>query len=100
MYKRQVVSAAMRFGGINLINEEWLSNPLSEVLSMAAYILLIIWLVKASRPVSYTHLDVYKRQELYEDEVFVFTPKGDLYKMPKGATVLDFALSLIHIRCV
>ncbi len=43
-----VVSAAMRFGGINLINEEWLSNPLSEVLSMAAYILLIIWLVKAS----------------------------------------------------
>lgn len=43
-----VVSAAMRFGGINLVNEEWLSNPLSEVLSMAAYILLIIWLVKAS----------------------------------------------------
>ena len=43
-----VGSAAMRFGGINLINEEWLSNPLSEVLSMAAYILLIIWLVKAS----------------------------------------------------
>lgn len=38
----------MRFGGINLINKEWLSNPLSEVLSLAAYILLIIWLVKAS----------------------------------------------------
>jgi GTP pyrophosphokinase len=29
--------------------------------------------------------------DLYEDEVFVFTPKGDLYKFPKGATVLDFA---------
>ena len=29
--------------------------------------------------------------ELYEDEVFVFTPKGDLYKFPVGATVLDFA---------
>lgn len=29
--------------------------------------------------------------ELYEDEVFVFTPKGDLIKFPKGATVLDFA---------
>ena len=27
----------------------------------------------------------------YEDEVFVFTPKGDLFKFPKGATVLDFA---------
>ena len=32
--------------------------------------------------------------ELYEDEVFVFTPKGDLYKLPKGATVLDFAFSI------
>jgi GTP pyrophosphokinase len=32
--------------------------------------------------------------ELYEDEVFVFTPKGDLFKLPKGSTVLDFAFSI------
>ena len=31
------------------------------------------------------------KMELYDDEVFVFTPKGDIYKFPKGATVLDFA---------
>ncbi len=31
------------------------------------------------------------KMDLYEDEVFVFTPKGDLYKFAKGATVLDFA---------
>ena len=31
------------------------------------------------------------KMDLYEDEVFVFTPKGDLYKFPAGATVLDFA---------
>ena len=31
------------------------------------------------------------RMDLYEDEVFVFTPKGDLLKFPKGATVLDMA---------
>jgi len=31
------------------------------------------------------------RMDLYEDEVFVFTPKGDLFKFPLGATVLDFA---------
>lgn len=31
------------------------------------------------------------KMELYEDEVYVFTPKGDLLKFPKGATVLDFA---------
>lgn len=27
--------------------------------------------------------------DLYEDEVFVFTPKGDLFKLAKGSTVLD-----------
>ena len=31
------------------------------------------------------------KSELYEDEVYVFTPKGELHKLPKGATVLDFA---------
>lgn len=33
--------------------------------------------------------------DLYSDEVFVFTPKGDLFKLPKGATILDFAF-LVH----
>ena len=31
------------------------------------------------------------KMDLYEDEVFVFTPRGDLHKFPAGATVLDFA---------
>lgn len=35
--------------------------------------------------------------DLYKDEVFAFTPKGDLYKLPKGATVLDFAFT-IHTK--
>ena len=43
-----VVSAAMRFGGINLVNEEWLANPMSEVVSLVVYTLLIIYLIKAS----------------------------------------------------
>jgi len=34
---------------------------------------------------------------LYDDEVFVFTPNGDLHKLPKGATVLDFAFE-IHTK--
>ena len=37
------------------------------------------------------------KMDLYEDEVFVFTPKGDLFKLPKGATVLDFAFH-IHTK--
>jgi GTP pyrophosphokinase len=31
------------------------------------------------------------KPELYDNEIFVFTPKGDLFKLPKGATLLDFA---------
>lgn len=38
-------------------------------------------------------LDQFK-VELYSDEVFVFSPKGDLYKLQKGATVLDFAYAI------
>ena len=37
------------------------------------------------------------RMDLIEDEVFVFTPKGDLFKLPAGATVLDFAYT-IHTK--
>lgn len=32
--------------------------------------------------------------DLYEEEIFVFTPKGDLFKLPKGATILDFAFAI------
>ena len=33
--------------------------------------------------------------DLFSDEIFVFTPKGEMKSMPKGATVLDFAY-MIH----
>ena len=41
-----VVSAGMRFADINLTNEAWLSNPLSEAASLVAYILLIVFFIK------------------------------------------------------
>jgi len=34
------------------------------------------------------------KMDLYADEVYVFTPKGEVHKLPKGATVLDFAYSI------
>ncbi|HEX2920503.1 MAG TPA: RelA/SpoT family protein [Bacteroidales bacterium] len=43
------------------------------------------------------------RPGLYTDEVFVFTPKGDLRQLPAGATVLDFAFdihSAVGASCV
>lgn len=43
------------------------------------------------------------RNDLYEDEVYVFTPKGEIRKFPKGATVLDFAYQIhsqVGNKCV
>jgi guanosine-3',5'-bis(diphosphate) 3'-pyrophosphohydrolase len=41
--------------------------------------------------------------ELYQDEVYAFTPKGDLKKLPFGASVLDFAFDIhteVGARCM
>ena len=34
------------------------------------------------------------KMDIYDKEVFVFTPKGDLYRLPAGATLLDFAFNI------
>ena len=44
-----VVSALLRFLGVNAVNTAWLANPLSEACSLVAYILLIIYFVKATK---------------------------------------------------
>jgi putative OPT family oligopeptide transporter len=46
-----VVSAAMRFRGINLVNDAWLNNAWSELLALVAYALLIVYFIKASKKV-------------------------------------------------
>ena len=46
-----VLSAGLRFGGINMVNEEWLANPISEAIAIVAYVLLIVYLIKASMKV-------------------------------------------------
>lgn len=43
------------------------------------------------------------KMDVYAHEVFVFTPKGDLYKLPQGATLLDFAFHIhsnVGAKCV
>ncbi|MFY8020778.1 MAG: RelA/SpoT family protein [Bacteroidia bacterium] len=40
---------------------------------------------------------------LYSDEIFVFTPKGDLRKLPAGSTILDFAFDIhsdLGVKCI
>jgi GTP diphosphokinase / guanosine-3',5'-bis(diphosphate) 3'-diphosphatase len=41
--------------------------------------------------------------QVYDDEVFCFTPKGDIFNLPKGSTVLDFAYAIhsdIGNKCI
>lgn len=43
------------------------------------------------------------KMDIYSREVFVFTPRGDLYKLPQGATLLDFAFHVhtkVGCQCV
>jgi len=40
---------------------------------------------------------------LYQDEIFVFSPKGDLYKLPRGSTAIDFAFAVhtnVGLTCI
>jgi len=42
------------------------------------------------------------RIDLYQDEIFVFTPEGDVKQLPKGATPIDFAFAVhseVGVRC-
>lgn len=43
-----VVSAGMRFGGVNLVNETWIANAWSQIIALAAYAILIFYFIKAS----------------------------------------------------
>ncbi len=43
-----VVSALMRFGGLNFISNDWFMNPLSELAALVAYVLLICYFIKAT----------------------------------------------------
>ena len=44
-----VVSALMRFGGINLVDDAWVNSAAAEALSLLAYVLLIIYFVRATK---------------------------------------------------
>ncbi len=44
-----VVSALLKFGGVDFMLAEWVANPLSQIASLAAYILLITYFIKATK---------------------------------------------------
>jgi GTP pyrophosphokinase len=76
-------------------------GPDTELLAKLQPVLRNVeWQSTSSDPDEF--MDFFKTS-LYQDEVFVFTPRGDLRRLPRGATPLDFAY-LVHTevghRCV
>ncbi|MBI3300847.1 MAG: bifunctional (p)ppGpp synthetase/guanosine-3',5'-bis(diphosphate) 3'-pyrophosphohydrolase [Deltaproteobacteria bacterium] len=49
---------------------------------------LVEWQQQLKDPQEFLHTI---KEDLFTEEVYVFTPKGDLYSFPKGASVIDFA---------
>jgi putative OPT family oligopeptide transporter len=50
-----VVSAALRFGGISFDYTQWWQNPMSELLSLGMYCMLIIYLIKKSMHIHFLY---------------------------------------------
>ncbi len=57
------------------------------------------WLENFSNLINHSNVQLadifeYSKLELFRDEIFVFTPKGELITLPEGATALDFAYNI------
>ncbi|RKY86128.1 (p)ppGpp synthetase, partial [candidate division KSB1 bacterium] len=61
---------------------------------------LVDWQIDTFDPMEFMEI---LKIDLYQDEVFVFSPKGDLFKLPKGATPIDFAFAVhsdVGLHCI
>ncbi len=60
------------------------------------------WLKNVKSMLESTAPDSYTSRDISLDEIFVFTPTGDLKQLPKGATILDFAFNIhtnLGVKC-
>ncbi len=60
------------------------------------------WLQNVKSMLESTDPDPYTSKDISIDEIFVFTPTGDLKQLPKGATILDFAFNIhsnLGVKC-
>ena len=93
MLEIQIRTQAMHRTAEEGIAAHWLYKPDSAGRAIKAEQLTIINMLKSwdsSAVASPDFLEEIKR-ELLKDSIYVFTPKGDVIEMPKGATALDFA---------
>ncbi len=62
--------------------------PVSDMQRFAWLRQLLEWQQNLQDPQEFLHS---LKEDLFSDEIYVFTPKGDLLNFPKGSTVIDFA---------
>jgi len=77
-------------------------NPNKKASGLEQWIAQVRELLEEHDSNAIEFIDEFK-SNLYQDEVFVFTPKGDLFTLQNGATALDFAFEIhtqIGLKCL
>lgn len=77
-------------------------NPKKKTSGLETWISQVRVLLEENSSNAIEFVDEFKTN-LYQDEVFVFTPKGDLRTLQNGATTLDFAFDIhtqIGLKCL
>ncbi|MEE8417712.1 MAG: bifunctional (p)ppGpp synthetase/guanosine-3',5'-bis(diphosphate) 3'-pyrophosphohydrolase [candidate division Zixibacteria bacterium] len=105
MVEIQIRTHAMHYAAEYGIAAHWLykegKKGLGEIDQHMAWIREILeWQGEMTNPEEFLE---YLKIDLFPDDVFVYTPAGDLKQLPKGATALDFAFSVhsdIGFHCV
>jgi GTP pyrophosphokinase len=103
LFEIQIRTRAMHRTADYGIAAHWLyregkqADELDEALSWFRQVLE--WQLDARNPQEFLES---LKLDLYEDEIFVFTPTGDVHQLPKGATPIDFAFAVhteVGVRC-
>ena len=105
MVEIQIRTHAMHYAAEYGIAAHWLykegKKGLGEIDQHVAWIREILeWQGEMTNPEEFLE---YLKIDLFPDDVFVYTPAGDLKQLPRGSTALDFAFSVhsdIGFHCV
>jgi len=98
----QIRTARMDMIAENGLAAHWKYKGIKQEQNIDEWLTRVREIIETSDSSSENVVDQFKAN-LYTKEIFVFTPKGDLRKLPKGATVLDFAFDIhsdVGCQCV
>lgn len=86
----------------NGLAAHWKYKGVKQEQNLDAWLTRVREIIESPESTTEEFVDNFKAN-LYSKEIFVFTPKGDLRKLPAGATVLDFAFDVhsnVGCQCI